>query len=463
MSVLTQPTNPNNNTSRNVFTTDTYREPFALATEIAGQNGLPEEMLDKIHTDCADLVKDDWLAFIDMFQMNIAFETDYIEFVESQTPDTVIDDDGAITRSADVFTIVPANIEGWETGEDYFIYQVDDVIAVYDATKKEMGVITVIDKAGDNFTAVTRNGASWTVATTNLTIDVNGSDFDKASCGPEGRLELRKTKATILKMITIKDAMKTAGGKRYAFRLPTGEVRWYDDNTLMLDKRFNKKIAKTLLNDIASANSSAAHTAGKYGTQGLFDKLRTDGLVSTGYISDISHLQAVTAYWDSLGWGVKEFIAHVDRTQYRHFETIGSQLASRLNIELHVVLNNSSSNYARFGFNSLEIDGYTIHFSKWGMTDGNSPFGKNRVSAQQPKGIIMPVGTVSTMINGVEKQTPYIFKAYQDKAKYGKAGMVRTYFTGGFNGDGDCEYAKISKSTTVGLAVVCPEAITIID
>jgi len=463
MSVLTAPSNPNNNTSRNVFTTDTYREPFALATEIAGQNGLPEEILDKVHTDCEALVKDDWLAFLDMFQMTMPFETDYLEFVESQTPDTVIDDDGAVTRAADVFTIDFSAVEGWEAGENAFIYQVDDVIAVYDASKKEMGVITAIDPDNDQFTAVTRNGASWTVATTNLTIDVNGSDFDKASCGPEGRLELRKTKATILKLITIKDAMKTAGGKRYAFRLPTGEVRWYDDNTMMLTKRFNKKIAKTLLNDIESVNGSAAHTAGKYGTQGLFDKLRSDGLVSTGYLTDIAHVQALTTYWDSLGWGIKEMIAHVDRTQYRHLETIAAQVATRVSINMQVDMNNANNNYARFGFNSLEVDGYTIHFSKWGMTDGNSPFSKNRVTDQQPKGIIMPIGTVATKINGVDKTVPYIFKAYQDKGKLGKPGMVRTYFTGGFNGDGDCEYAKVSKSTTVGLAVVCPEAITIID
>ncbi len=81
-----------------------------------------------------------------------------------------------------------------------------------------------------------------------------------------------------------------------------------------------------------------------------------------------------------------------------------------------------------------------------------------------PKGVIMPMGTVETKINGETKRVPYIFKAYQDKAKMGKGGMVRTYLTGGFAGGNgsDCEYLKISKSTTVGLAVVVPEAITLI-
>jgi hypothetical protein len=463
MAISSQPANPHNNVSPNMLDDSNYKDPFTLATLVAAQQGLPTEVLDQIHTDCASLVKDSWLGFLDMFQMNIAFETDYAQFVESTSPDYVIDDDGAVTRAGEVFTIDWTAVEGWEVGEDPYFFRIDDVVAIYDATKKEMGVITAINSGAGTFTAKCRNGAAWTVATTNLTIDVNGGDFDKGSCGPEGLLELRKTQSKTLKFQTIKDAMQSSGGNRYAFFIQ-GEVSWYDDNTLELTRRLNTKIAKTLMNDIESASGSGAHGVAKFGTQGLFDNLESNGLVHTGYITDLAGMQTITTYWDTLGYANKEFVAHVDPTQVRHFEAIASEIATSLSINLDLVLGNTPDNFMRFGFSSILVDGYTIHFSKWTLTTGNSPLGKQRIQALMPKGVIMPMGTVPTKINGVEKRVPYIFKAYQDKVKMGKGGMVRTYLTGGFAGGNgsDCEYLKISKSTTVGLAVVCPEAITLI-
>lgn len=466
MSVLTEPTNPLfNNVSPNTLTDKNYKDPFAIAQAVADQQGLPEEILDKVFSDCASLVKDSWLGFLDMFQMNMAFETDYVQFVETTTPDYVIDDDGAITRVGNVFTVDWTAVEGYEVGEDPFFFRENFTVMVVDnAQVAEVGVITAIDKANNQFTAVCRSGLNWTVDTANLTVDGDfGGDFDKGSCGPEALLELRKRESKTLKLMTIKDAIETSGGNRYAFTYDSdGEVDWYDDNTITLMKRLNKKIAKSLMLDVESVNGSGAYLAGKFGTMGLFQNLEQNGLLSTGYMTDLAHVQAVTTYWDSLGFDGKEFVAHVDRTQYRHFEQIASQVATNLGVQLQAVLGNTPDNFSRYGFNSLTVDGYTIHFSKWGLTDGNSPLGKNRLKDVMPKGIIMPMGTVQTRINGVEKNVPYIFKAYQDKGKYGKGGMIRTYLTGGFNGDGDCEYAKMSKSTTVGIAVICPEAVTII-
>jgi hypothetical protein len=218
------------------------------------------------------------------------------------------------------------------------------------------------------------------------------------------------------------------------------------------------------MNEIESITGSGAFSAGKYGTQGLFDNLEKNGLLSTGYITTETQLRAITQYWDSLGYKNKEFIAHVDRVQFRHFETLAGTIITNLGAQIKVNLDNKLDNYSRFGFVSLTIDGYTIHFSKWGLTDGNSPLGKKRIKDVMPKGIIMPTGTIKTMVNGQEMNVPYIFKAYQDMAGLGvnSAGMIRTFLTGGFNGDGDCEYSKITKSTTVGIAVPCPEAVTII-
>lgn len=462
---ITFPTKPHNNTSPNIVANEgTYRDPFVLLAEMEALEGLPQEVLDRVVSHCEDLVKDSWLGFIDMFQMHIGFETDYVQFVEHETPDYVIDDVGAVTRAANIFTIDWSAVEGWEVGDDAWFYRVDDVVGIYDDNGlKEMGVITAIDKAGNNFTAVCRNGAAWSGLLANLTIDVNGSDHDRASCAPEGLLELRKTKTEILKLQIIKETMKWTGGRRYSYMLDDGDVAWYDDNSLELNRRLNHKVAKTLMNDIESVTGSGAHSAGKYGTKGLFQKLREDGILQSGYITTAAQLEALTDYYDALGLVTKEFVFHCDTQQYRHLESIASEIAQNLNIALNLVLDNKPDNMMRFGFKSLTKDGYTFYFSKWELKNGNSPLGKNRIADAMPKGIIMPKGTVRTEINGVERQVPYIFKAYQNMKL--KAGMVRTYFEGGFaEGNGSsCEYLEVSKSTTVAIAVVCPESICIVD
>ena len=462
MSVLTKNnTNPHNNVSPNMLRQDNYTDPITLLAELKARRGLPQEELDKVYADIEDITKDSMMGFLDMFQMNFGIKTHSFEIIETETPNYVISDDGAVVRAANVFTIDPTAIEGYETGEDYFFFRKDFVVEVADATTVERGVITAVDKANNTFTAVCKDGATWSVGTTNLTIDAEaGGDFDRASEGPEGLMELRKKRTRVLSLVTIKDAMIASGGERWAFEDENGDVNWYDQNKIELIKRLNKKVGKTLLRDYESVVGSGAQLAGKYGTQGLFDNIAKNGLLSTGYLSDISHVQAITAYYDELGLTVKDFTIHCDRVQYRHLETIAAQVATRVSIELRADINNSESNYARFGFNQFTVDGYTFHFAKWGLTDGNSDFGKGKFKATMPKGVIIPTGTVKTMINGVEHQVPYVFKVYLDNPL--NPGMVRTYLSGGFNGDGTKEVDERSVSTDVAIAMPVPEAVTLI-
>ena len=468
MATVNTPVNPHDNTSPVVLTQQNYADPFELATLVNAREGVPQDILDQVWTDCRKMTKDSWLGFLDMYQMNMPVTTDYVQFVETTSPDYTIDDDGAVVRAGEDFTIDWSLVEGYTVGEDAFFYRVDDVVAVYDDTgKKEMGVISAIDKANNTFTAKCRNGAAWTVATTNLTIDVNGSDFDKGSCGPEGLMQHRKTKSKILKLQTIKDAMKSTGGERYSFCFSSGEVMWYEENSVELHRRLNVKVAKTLMNEIESVDGSGAHGIGKYGTEGLFQNIKENGIDIQGYIETEADLEALTTYYDSLGFnGEKEFIVHCNTQQYRFLENIAVERAVNLGVTVNIEYNGQSlENMGHFGFKSVTKDGYTFHFSKWGLTDGNSPFGKKRVAAAQPKAIIMPVGEVPTMVNGKEVNVPYIFKVYQSFDQYNHGGMVRTFFTGAFapTPTSDCEYEKITKSTTVGIAVVCPEAIAIVS
>lgn len=466
--VINTPQNPHDNTSPVVLTQDNYADPFELATVVNAREGVPQDILDQVWTDCRKMTKDSWLGFLDMFQMTMPVTTDFVQFVETTSPDYVVDDDGAVTRAGNDFTIDWSLVEGYTVGEDAFFYRVNDVVAVYDDTgKKELGVITAIDKSNNTFTALCRNGANWTVALTNLTIDVNGSDFDKGSCGPEGLMQHRKTKSKILKLQTVKDAMESKGGERYSFCFSSGEVMWYEENSVELHRRLNEKVAKTLMNDIESVDGSGAHGVGKYGTEGLFQNIKENGIDISGYLETVADMEALTTYYDSLGFnGDKEFVIHCNTIQYRFLEKIavarGVDLGVTVNIEYD---GGSTQNMSNFGFKSVTIDGYVFHFSKWGLTDGNSPFGKKRITEAQPKAIIMPMGEVPTMVNGKEMNVPYIFKLYQTFPEHGQNSMVRTFLTGAFapTPTNDCEYEKITKSTTVAIAVVCPEAIAIVS
>tara|TARA_R110000822_G_scaffold241380_3_gene370699 strand:+ start:6148 stop:7533 length:1386 start_codon:yes stop_codon:yes gene_type:complete len=460
MALSNVPTNPHRNTPPMVLTKDNYTDPYL----VVGQDGLPKEIYDQVVNHCKEMISDDALGFLDAFDMTKAFQTDYIEFLETSTRDQVLDDDGAVTRAGEVFTIDFTVVDGFEAGEDNWYFQPNDNIYVVDANGLlEQGVIETTDKAAGTFVAKCANQAAWSGLLVNLTLDTMGSDFDRGSCGPEGTLELRKTTSRFLKLNTVRKAMKSTGGTKYAWCMD-GEWNWYDENKIKVRKRLNKEVTKKLLISIQSADASGAHAIGKYGTQGLFDNIETYGATQTGYIDDIAKLRALTEYWDSLGITKKEFIVHCNRTQYRNLEAIATLLLAAHNVQVNVDFKNDLNNYAKFGYNSLTIDEYTIHFRKWNLTDGNSPFGKRNTIDAMPKALFIPMGTTETKVNGVEQSTPYIFKAYQQFPEHNQMNMIREVTTGAFapTPTNTCEYEMITLTTTVGLVVVCPELFVIV-
>lgn len=475
MAIITsQPTNPHNNTTPYLLTDANYAKPADLLSLVQSRAGVPKQFLDQIETDCLDGAKNSLIGFLDLNQMSIGFRTNSIELLEHKTPDYVLRQKAttsAIDRENNVFTITPAELANYDASTDYFFFRVNDVVTIYDdAGKKEVGVITAVDKANHNFTALSRETTDWSKLTedggatksTKLTIDVIGSDFERESCGPEGMLELRKTKASILRMTNIKDAMKYNGGDRYKYCFSKDEVYWYDDNTKELDKRLNLKVAKTLLTDIDSATTSSAYAAGHYGTQGLFAKLKAEGL-NVNKITSVAELREITAYYDTLGISTNEFTIHCDIAQYQALQSIADLLGQAQNININIDLENKNNNMWRFGFAGVEVDGYTFYFTRWDLTSGNSSFAHKTIADTMPHGLIIPMGTVKTKINGIERQVPYMFKAYQDEML--SPGEVRTFFTGAYapTPTSDCEYLKITKSTTVGLGVPCPESLCIIN
>jgi len=462
----TAPLNPNNNTSPVLLNQSSYRTPVEMAALQAERGGLPKESLDVVRVHCLDMMKDNLIVFFDLFQMDFTFRTDYVTFIEHETFDFVIDDDGAVSRELNVFTIDPTEIQGYEVGEDYFFFRVNDAVAVYDNLGvREMGVITAIDKANNTFTAVSRLGSTWSVATTNLTVDVTGSDFDKGSCGPAGLLERRKIKTQNIKFMNIKDAMEVSGSlNQYQYCFDgSEEILWYDDNQIKLDKRLYAKIAKSLLIETESVVGSGAYAAGKYGTKALFAQIQSDGFNQVGYISTLADLEGITDYYDSIGMPDMEFTIHCfNNTQYRKMEVIASLLAGTLNIDMGHDVTNSNDNMAAYGFRAIQKDGHTFYFNKIRLTEGNGAFSKNRVAETMPHGIIIPMGTVETEINGKTEQVPYVFTAYQELDLM--LGKVRTFVTGGLapTPTNDCEKYSITKSANVAIGVPCPEALCII-
>jgi len=460
------PTNPYNNTAPVLLDQKNYRTPVEMAALQNERGGLPKEALDVVRTDCLGMLKDNLIVFFELFQMDLMFTTDYITFVEHETFDFVIDDDGAVARDGNVFTIDPTSIQGYESGEDYFFFRLHDTVAVYDNDgKREMGVITAVDKAQNKFTAVCRLENGWSTATTNITVDVNGGDWDKGSCGPEGLLERRKVKSVNLKFQKIKDAIGASGSinqYQYCFG-DDEEIFWYDDNQLKLDKRLYSKIAKTLLIEEESHSGSDAYAAGKYGTKGLFDKAKSEGLEHVGYITTMADLEAVTDYYDSLGMPNMELTVHCfNNTQYRKMEAIAALLGGTLNIDMGHDVNNDSNNMAMYGFRGIQKDGHTFYFTKVRLTEGNGAFSKNRISATMPYAMIIPMGTIETVVNGESRQVPYVFTAYKELAL--KKGKIRTFITGGLAAvpTDDCENIKITKSVDVCIGVPCPELICIV-
>jgi len=455
MALQTPTPNAYNNNPPVLFTTDNYKDPFTVKAQVEEFGGLPKEAFDQIETDIEKLVRNDFLGFIDYFNLNIGFETDNVMFVETTTPDYVIDDDGAVTRDGNDFTIDFSAVEGYEEGENAFVYQKDMVITVYDDTgKEEQGVITEIDPANNKFTARTYDGADWTVATSNLTLSLEGSDFDKSSCSPEAPLEYRKTKTKSQRFQKVKTSLKATKGEKYKFCYEDGTWAWYDDNRIKAQKKHNDNIKKTLLKQHPAVENSGAFGVGKYGSLGLIPNLKENGLVYSGYVQTVADLDTILDYYeDDLALTTKEFSWHMDTTQMKYADAIARELNAMYNIQRNV----DCMGLCNLGFQQIQYRGFTIHFTKWSLTGGNSPYSKKRVV--MPKSILMPMGTIPTKINGEDRNVPYIFKAYRNDEWM--PGMTRTIIDGAAVNNGTCEFKRITLSSDVALIVPVPEAIMI--
>ena len=95
MALSNTPTNPHKNTPPMVLTKDNFTDPYL----VVGQDGLPKEIYDQVVNHCKEMISDDALGFLDAFDMTKAFQTDYVEFLETSTRDQVLDDDGGSNKS----------------------------------------------------------------------------------------------------------------------------------------------------------------------------------------------------------------------------------------------------------------------------------------------------------------------------------------------------------------------------
>jgi len=463
MAIQHQPTNPHHNAPPVVIDQSGFTDPVVLAQLAQSQyGGLPKEAMDRITVDIKKLTDNNFLAFLEAYGMTLPVKSDTIVFVESTTPDRTIDDDAAVTRSADEFTIDWSAVEGYVNGDDSFFMKVNDNVTATDNTgKEEYGVITSIDKANNKFTAKCSDGASWTVDTQNLTLTFGGNDYGPGTCAPDGDLELRRQETRTQKLQTIKHAKDYKKGAKYAFCFNDGKtVKWYDKTMFELKDELNNKVNTTLLVAHESATGSGAYGAKKYGTLGLFQNIKTNGLWWNGYVTDVAHVKTILDYYTTLGIKTKQLMWWVDSTQYDYLEKIAVDYAKNKGVDVSIILEAKDELILKFGFKGFDMNEYEIRFKKWGLTDGNSPFGKKRIKGAMPKGMIVPIGLVPTVINGEKKDVPYLFKVYKDEEL--KPGQVRYYQDGGWLGNGSCEYAKLSASTTVTLVTPVPEALTII-
>lgn len=463
MAIQHQPTNPHHNAPPVVIDQSGFTDPVELAQLAQSQyGGLPKEALDALVVDIKKLTDNNFLAFLEAYGMTLPVKSDTVVFVETSTPDRTIDDDAAITRNADEFTIDFSAVEGYTAGTDSFFMDVNDNILVADNNgKEEYGVITAIDKANSKFTAKCSDGATWTVDTDNLSVSFVGNDYDPGTCAPEGNMELRKQDTRTQKLQIIKHSKKYAKGEKYAFCFNDGKtVKWYDDTMLKLKSELNEKVNTTLLVAHESKSGSGAYGAKKYGTLGLFQNIKTNGLWWNGYVTDVAQVQTILAYFTDLGLKTKQLMWWVDDTQYNYLEKIAVDYAQSLGVNVDIILEAKDELILKFGFKGFDMNGYEIRFKKWGLTNGNSPFNKKRIKDAMPKGIIVPVGLVPTEINGERKEVPFLFKVYKDEEL--KPGQVRYYQDGGWLGQGSCEYAQLSASTTTTLVTPVPEALGII-
>jgi hypothetical protein len=285
------------------------------------------------------------------------------------------------------------------------VLRVNDVVLWDNSTTVQRAIVTATGTNSYTFQSLNNVALTAPVSATTYNLPIIGNLYGQGTDQPSQYLESNLVKRTNPYMI-IKEIFKVTGSQATNIGwvdVGGGDYRWFikgeaDTRQRFMDKRemmmlLGQKNINTATGDFSSAKIS--------GSEGYFSALEDRGIVTNGYLDNLTDLDVILTVLDRNGAG-PEYAVYVDRLQDLAFDDLVAKGVTNQALTAGVAtqfgaFNNSPNMAIELGFKSFGRGGYTFHKHDWKLLNEPTLLGTSVATTASGigfAGAMIPMATV---------------------------------------------------------------------
>ena len=284
------------------------------------------------------------------------------------------------------------------------IARLNDVV-LWDNTTR--AIVTATGASGFTLQSFTTGTLASATSGTSYNLPIIGNLFGQGTDQPSSYIESNLIRRTNSYMI-VKDIFKVTGSQATNIGwvdVGNGDYRWFIKGESDTRKRFLDKREMMLMLGVKNTTAATgAYSSGTIsGSEGYFTAIEDRGIVTNGYLNDLTDVDIILTALDRNGAG-PEYALYVDRLQDLAIDDMiargiaGTGLTAGVNTQFGA-FNNNPNMAIELGFKSFGRGGYTFHKHDWKLLNeptllGNPASVTGTAGGAGWAGVMIPMATV---------------------------------------------------------------------
>lgn len=329
-----------------------------------------------------------------------------------------------VSRSANVFTKVD------------HVFRANETVHVSDGAMKRRGIIKEVTK--DTFTVLPYKASGFTgMATTNLTVFVDGSEHKKGTGGVKGSLS---TDFTVLENspIILKDAFEVNGSDatNIGWIKTKQGYYWFMKDEADTRLRWEDRLELAMLLGNKAEAGSDAENEGYKGTEGLFEAIEKRGNVFQGIPTTMAEWDSIVKRFDAEG-KIADYMYYVDRDgSLAVDDLLGEFNAGYDGGVSYGIFENGKDMALNLGFKGFTRGTYNFFKTDYKLLNDPTLLGGVAAGAGKVRGLLLPVGTKEVYdgqgTSGDKIKLPFVHVKYKQSPTESR--KYKTWVTGSVGG-----------------------------
>jgi hypothetical protein len=328
---------------------------------------------------------------------------DEVQWWEEQRlhPQATFTATAAATASAVMqVNVTPATTSGTS------VLRINDVVLWDNINGTQRAIVVATGANSYTFQSLTTTALVSATSGTTYNLPIIGNLYGQGTDQPSQYLESNLVKRTNPYMI-IKEIFKVTGSQATNIGwvdVGGGDYRWFIKGEADTRQRFMDKREMMML--LGQKNTTVATTSGFTssaisGSEGYFSALEDRGIVTNGYLDNLTDLDVILTVLDRNGAG-PEYAVYVDRLQDLAFDDLVAKGVTNQALTAGVAtqfgaFNNSPNMAIELGFKSFGRGGYTFHKHDWKLLNEPTLLGTSVATTASGigfAGAMIPMATV---------------------------------------------------------------------